>query len=212
MHRVYLAFPMAERPPETRVRRAGPDRSRCTAMLLAILVCLANTRSVTGQAGASNEYQVKAAFLFHFAQFVEWPPETFKDASTPLTYCTIGDDPFHGALDLSLSGKTIGARPTRVQHFKQPQEIHGCQILFIGAGEKKRLGAAMANVKNNPVLTVGETDHFIEEGGMIGFFVEEDKIRFEINLEAAELAKLKISSRLVALARRVINKPEPRKS
>jgi hypothetical protein len=142
---------------------------------------------------------------------VEWPADTFNAADSPLTYCTIGDDPFHGALDQSLSGKTIGARPTRVQHFRQPQEVQDCQILFIGMGEKARIGATLASTNGNPVLTVGETDHFIQEGGMIGFCMEENKIRFEINLEAAELAKLKISSRLVALARRVLNKPESRK-
>jgi hypothetical protein len=77
-----------------------------------ILACL-----TIAQTSASGEYEVKAAFLFHFAQFVEWPEETFKDASSPVTYCTIGGDPFHGALDASLNGKTIGARPLRVQHF-----------------------------------------------------------------------------------------------
>ena len=73
----------------------------------------------------------KAAFLYHFSQFVDWPEGTFKETNSPLVYCTIGEDPFHGALDASLSGKTIGARTLQVQHFKQPQEIRGCQILFI---------------------------------------------------------------------------------
>jgi len=84
--------------------------------------------------------------------------------------------------------------------------------LFVGAGEQKLLREALASVNGHPVLTVGESDRFINEGGMIGFFLEENKIRFEINLEAAGLAKLKISSRLVTLARRVVNKPEPGKS
>ncbi len=170
-------------------------------------ICFGTLSRARGQSGGSSEYDVKAAFLFHFAQFVEWPPETFKDASTPLTYCTIGEDPFHGALEQSLSGKTIEARPLRVAHFKQPQEIQGCQVLFVGAGETKRLGAALAGVSGNGVLLVGETEHFVEEGGIIGFCLEQNKIRFEINLEAAERAKLKISAKLLALAKTVIGSP-----
>ena len=123
---------------------------------------------------------------------------------SPLTYCTIGVDPFDGALDATLNGKTIGARSFRVLHFQQPQDIRGCQILFIGAGEQKRFPAVLAVLKGNPVLTVGEAEHFVEDGGMIGFLLEENKIRFEINLEAAEYAKLRLSSRLLALAKSVI--------
>jgi hypothetical protein len=163
------------------------------------LACLA-----VAQTPASNEYEVKAAFLFHFSQFVEWPEETFKDARSPLTYCTIGDDPFHGSLDAALNGKTAGARPFRVRHFKQPREIQGCQVLFIGAEEKKFLPAILAGVKGDSALTVGESEHFVQEGGMIGFLPEENKIRFEVNLEATQKAKLRISSRLLALAKSVI--------
>ncbi len=178
-------------------------------MLLAISmgICCGTLPLAQGQSSGSSEYDVKAAFLFHFAQFVEWPPEAFKDASSPLTYCTIGEDPFHGALEQSLNGKTIGARPLRVQHLKQTQEITGCQVLFVGAGEARRLGGAIAGVSGNGVLLVGETEHFIQEGGIIGFCLEQNKIRFEINLEAAGKAKLKISAKLLTLARTVIGNP-----
>jgi hypothetical protein len=171
------------------------------------MMAFAGNGATRGQTPGSSEYDVKAAFLFHFAQFVEWPPETFKDASAPLTYCTIGEDPFHGALEQSLSGKTVGTRALRVQHLKQTQGIPGCQVLFIGAGEKKRIGEEMARVSGNAVLTVGETEHFAKEGGIIGFFLEDNKIRFEINLDAAEKANLRISARLLTLARTVIGKP-----
>ncbi len=222
MRRVHLVFPIVEwgleshrsercarkkRPSETRLRRAGPGRPRFAAMLLAVLVGFAGACLLAGQASTSSEYQVKAAFLFHFAQFVDWPPEAFKDADDPLTYCTIGEDPFGGALDQSLRGKTVGGRQLRIQHFKQPQEIRGCHILFIAAGEQRRLGAAMASVSGHPVLTVGESDHFVREGGIIGFCLQDNKIRFEINLEAAEKANLKISAKLLALAKTVIGNP-----
>jgi uncharacterized protein DUF4154 len=164
-----------------------------------ILACLAGA-----QTPASREYEVKAAFLFHFAQFVEWPEETFKDPTSPLIYCTIGEDPFHGSLDAALNEKTIGTRSFRVMHFKQPQEFRGCQVLFIGAGEKKLLPTILAGVRGDSLLTVGESEHFVQEGGMIGFSLEENKIRFEVNLEAAQKAKLRISSRLLVLAKNVV--------
>lgn len=192
-------------------RRAGSRptglRRRClqiAASILGAFVALDGGRPVSAQSNALGEYQIKAAFLFHFGQFVEWPREALKDADSPLTYCTIGEDPFHGSLEVALSGKTIGARVLRVQHFRKPQEIQGCQVLFIGAGERKLLPAILAGVKGDSVLTVGESEHFVQDGGMIGFCLEENKIRFEINLEAAQKAKFRISSRLLALAQSVI--------
>jgi hypothetical protein len=153
---------------------------------------------------AAGEYAVKAAFLFHFAQFVEWPPEAFKDASSPLKYCTVGDDPFRGALEESVHGKSVGSHTLQVQHLTRREPIAGCHILFIGVGEKKHLPEDLSGAAGHAVLTVGETEHFAQEGGMIGFLVENDKVRFEINMKTAATAKLKISSRLLLLAKTVI--------
>ncbi len=175
---------------------------------LAGMLTVGSARRTGAQGNASSEYQVKAAFLFHFAQFVDWPPEAFKDATSPLTYCTAGEDPFHGALEASLNGKMIGERPVRVVHFRQPQEIQGCQIVFLGTPEKKFISATLESLKASPVLTVGESENFVQGGGMIGFFLEDNKVRFEINLTAAERSKLKISARLLALAKTVIGGPK----
>jgi hypothetical protein len=182
--------------------------SRLAVTTLTALLFVAGARWVSAQGNASSEYQVKAAFLFHFAQFVDWPPETFKDAASPLTYCTVGGDPFRGALEATLNGKAVEGRWVRVLHFKEAQEIQGCQVMFIGIADKKFISATMADLKGTPVLTVGESEHFVQEGGMIGFFLEDNKVRFEINLNAAEHAKLKISARLLALAKTVIGGPK----
>jgi hypothetical protein len=155
------------------------------ALALTLALVVTGPEIANGQASGSGEYQVKAAFLFHFAQFVDWPAEAFSSDTSPISYCTLGDDPFQGALDASLSGKMIGTRVIRVQHLKQGQGISGCQILFIGGLEKKRLSSVLAGLKGAPVLTVGDADHFVNEGGVIGFCMEEKKIRFEINLSAA---------------------------
>jgi hypothetical protein len=182
--------------------------SRPVAAALAVLISIAGSRWISTQASASSEYQVKAAFLFHFAQFVDWPPEAFKDGVSPLTYCTVGEDPFHGALDASLNGKTIGGRPVRVLHYKEAREIQGCQVLFVGMADKKFVSATVASLNGSPVLTVGESSQFAQQGGMIGFLLEDNKVRFEINLDAAERGKLKISARLLALAKTVIGGPK----
>ena len=183
-------------------------RARCALATLVAVLSVAGARGISAQSSPVNEYQVKAAFLFHFAQFVDWPPQVFKGPDSPLTYCTVGEDPFHGALDAALSGKTFGARPFRVQHFRQAAEVQGCQVLFIGTLERKSIPDALADLRGSPVLTVGESEHFAQEGGMIGFCLEDSKVRFEINLSAAESAKLRISARLLALAKTVIGSPK----
>jgi len=156
------------------------------------------------QEATPSEYQIKAAFLFHFAQFVGWPEAALGKRGDPLTYCTLGEDPFHGALDSSLSGKTINERPLRVLHLKRAQDPGGCQVLFLGESEKQSIPAVLSSLRGKPVLTVGETEHFTADGGMIGFCLEDNKMRFEINLDAAEKAGLTISSRLLSLAKQVV--------
>jgi hypothetical protein len=162
---------------------------------------------VPAQSNVSGEYQVKAAFLFHFAQFVDWPADAFKDGSSPIIYCTIGEDPFRGALEQSLSGKTVGSRALRVEHLKQPQDAQSCQVLFMGVEDKSQKESIEAALKGRPVLTVGDGENFARDGGIIGFCLEDNKVRFEINVEAAEKANLKISAKLLALAKTVIGKP-----
>ncbi len=152
----------------------------------------------------TEEYRVKAAFLFHFAQLVDWPPEALGDEKNPLTLCTVGKDPFHGDLEATVEGKSIGTHALRVRHFKEAREIQGCQVLFVSGSERSDVPVLIAGLKNDAVLTVGETNDFVKQGGMIGFSVESNKVRFEINMEAAERAKLKISSRLLLLAKNVI--------
>jgi uncharacterized protein DUF4154 len=181
-----------------------PGWRKCNAVCLACLLATISVAPRELRADGVSEYQVKMAFLFHFAQFVEWPPEAFKDASSPLTYCTIGDDPFHGALEDSLKGKTIASHPLQVQHLKDREQINSCQILFVAASEKKRVADDLAAAAGRSVLTVGETEHFAQNGGMIGFVLDDDKVRFEINVQSALKAKLKISSRLLLLAKSVI--------
>jgi hypothetical protein len=180
-----------------------PRHKRSITTLAILLAMLSATTRLPAQT-AKGEYEVKAAFLLHFAQFVEWPPDSFKDATSPFTYCTIGDDPFHGALEQIVQGKNVGNRPLIVQHLKPRDDFAGCHILFIASEDKRRLAEALASAAGHPVLTVGESEHFARDGGIIGFLLENNKVRFDVNVQSAARGKLKISSRLLLLAKTVI--------
>jgi len=189
--------------------RRGRARLPGTVLSLAflILATIGGPRRVCAQSRA-EEYQIKAAFLFHFAQFVEWPEGAFQEADSPLVYCTVGEDPFQGALEASFKGKMIGSHSLQVKHLKEAGAAQGCHVAFLGKAAGRHIQDELASLRGNPVLTVGETEQFVNDSGMIGFSLEENKIRFDINLEAAERAKLKISARLLALARTVIGGPK----
>jgi len=151
---------------------------------------------------SSDEDHLKAAFLFHFAQLVEWPTGAFDNSESPLFLCTLDDDAFYEELENTIQGKQIGSRTIRIRHIHIAQATRGCNLLFVSRKESKSL--PMATLRNLPVLTVGESDDFIGSGGMIRFRLGEDKIRFDINLGAADSSHLKISSRLLVLATSVI--------
>jgi hypothetical protein len=145
---------------------------------------------------SADEYQVKAAFLFNFARFVDWPPQTFKHPGDPMSICVLGTNPFGRALDEAVSGKSIEGRKFVVRLVPDIPQAGGCQILFIASREKKILQSATLV----GVLTVGESEGFTAGGGVIGFKLEGGKVRLEINVDAAEQRKLRISSKLLSLA------------
>jgi hypothetical protein len=149
-----------------------------------------------------TEYQIKAAFLFNFAKFVEWPPAAFSGGTSPIIIGILGENPFHEELARMVQSKTIDGRPLVVKELHSPAEAVNCHILFISTSEKARLPQILKGLKGAGVLTVGETDHFTENGGMINFVLKGAKVRFEINKDAAASAGLKISSKLMSLALR----------
>ena len=172
--------------------------------LLVLLVLLAAAQEPSQAQSQIDEYRVKAAFLYHFVKLVDWPAGSLGDASQPMSLCTFGDDPFQGELDRSVDGKSVGSRVIRVRHLRDPKTLRDCQILFLGKSEDKRTPVILADLAGIPLLTVGESDSFAQQGGMIGFALDENKIRFNINLDPAERSGLKISSKLLLLAKEVI--------
>ena len=159
-----------------------------------------------------GEYQVKAAFLFNFARFVEWPPNASAGATAPVDFCVLGDDPFGDALDRAVAGKTLNERTMAVRRGKKVQELNGCDVLFISSSEKSRLAGILGALRTVPVLTVGECDDFAAQGGEVQFTLEDNHVRFIINVDATDRAGLKVSSKLLGLAHVIHGDPLRKKS
>lgn len=149
------------------------------------------------------EYPVKAAFLYHFVEFVEWPRSSPLPPST-VTVGVLGRDPFGEVLDKAVLHKTAAGRTLTIRRFASLEELQPCEILFISTSEMARLPEILVRLQGAPVLTVGEADRFARHGGMIGFFFEDNRVRLEVNRAAAESAGLRVSSKLLAVAR-VVN-------
>jgi len=174
--------------------------------IIAICVAVISWTNLHAESPKQREYMIKAGFLYNFTKFVEWPEEVFENSDTPITIGILGEDPFGSGLDQTIEKKTAQGRSLLIKRFKTPDDLETCHILFINASEKKHLSETMNKFKDWHVLTVSEMEGFTELGGIINFIKEENRIRFEINLDAAEQAGLKISSRLLRLAKIVRNR------
>lgn len=147
-----------------------------------------------------DEYQVKAAFLFNFAKFVAWPPAEFKTPKDPILVCVLGHNPFGTSLENVIRGKTIDGRAFEFRQVSNAAQASACQILFVSAEDGKRFHSLARSLKPAGILTVGEMQGFAADGGIINFKLDGDRVRFEINVDAAEHAQLHISSKLLSLA------------
>ena len=156
------------------------------------------------QSAPVSEYEVKAAFLYNFVRFVEWPRQAFADSSTPVRICVLGGNLLGPALDRIERGKSIAGRSIISTQLRSPTEAFACHVLFVSRSDSETLKQILQRTRGLPVLTVGENDDFIALGGIINFVLDQDRVRFEINLSAAERHHLKLSSKLLAVAR-VVN-------
>ena len=174
--------------------------SRRVAWILMSMLLLGARPGLTAQTGHVSEYELKAVFLFNFVQFVEWPPEAFSDSRTPLVIGVVGDDPFGPFLDETVSGETVRQRPLEIRRYQGMDEITTCHLLFISESETERLDEILTALKDRSILTVSDDERFTQRGGVIRFVVDRARIRLQINLEAAQAARLTISSKLLRLA------------
>jgi len=178
-----------------------PRLGRILRVLGLVMLFLSDTRAQSPTAG---EYQVKAAFLFNFAKFVEWPPSSFSDASAPLRICVSGRDPFGEELRNITREKTVNGHRLEVSQVLDLQVARTCHILFIASSEKARLKQIFESLRGSDALTVGDTKGFVQQGGMINFVLDKNRVQFEVNRKAAEQAGLQISSKLLSVAKLVL--------
>ena len=150
------------------------------------------------QAPATTEYAIKAAFLYKFAPFVEWPPRAFPSASTPLAVCIAGDDPFGSLADQAMAGQEFGPRGATLRRIASAEAGEGCHVMFIGEN-----GGSPASLRGRPVLTITDGERSAEEKGVIHFVIRANRVRFQIDEHAAQQSGLSISSKLLSLAESV---------
>jgi hypothetical protein len=193
---------------QPRVRRGGnvPPSFGRSLLRVVLAFCLVLVHAFTpggaaGQQDSAGEYAVKAVMLYNLTRFVEWPTSAYPDAQDPTGLCILGQDPFGDSLASIVSKQAANGRRTEIRHISNDKEIRGCHVVYISSSERKSMAQILATLKGASVLTVGETAQFAVRGGMIQFILDEKQVRFQINLEAASEADLKISSRLLVLAR-----------
>jgi len=188
MKRVVKAFVMTK----TRWKNVAVP----SMLVIAIALCL--TRSAYA---ASREYQVKAAFIYNFTQFIEWPKDAFAGPDAPFVIAVLGQDPFDGALENILAGKSVGNRPIVTKHFSSVADIGPAQILFVPATMNDSARDVVAKIGKSPVLIVGENEELLSAGGAVRLYLEEGRMRFQINPDILDAARLKASAKLMQLAR-----------
>ena len=169
-----------------------------------IILIVASALLVPGpgvRAELPSEYQIKAAFLYKFARFVEWPEGTFADDGDPIRIGVLGEDPFGGLLDRVVRDRMVQGRRLEIKRLERIEDLQDCHVLFVGSSHKRRLSQILQHLDGSGVLTVGEMSLFARDGGMIRLYTKEERVQFEINVDAAERAGLQISSELLKLAR-----------
>ena len=175
-----------------------------TALLVLIAGVMPWSRLNAGTPELS-EYQVKAAYFYNFATFVEWPKETFSSATEPMKLCVLRDRMFQTELMKIVHGKIVGGHTVEVLYVDAPEQARACNALFVNSSQGRQSKRLMEALRGTSVLTVGETDEFLREGGVIAFVLEEDRVQFQISRRAASEAGLFISSKILNLAKRVVD-------
>lgn len=181
------------------------SRKKAKCGLQSLLIALIGWAMFTltaahAQQAKPTEDQVKAAYVFNFGKFVKWPPNSAVTRAGAFAICIFGDDPIGTVLESSLANQTLDGKPLAIRRLKKPRDAAGCRILYIGAGQGRKLPEILAVAKESSVLTVSDIPDFSKRGGMIEFVLIDDRVRFEINIARAESANLVLSSELLKVA------------
>jgi hypothetical protein len=175
----------------------GRVRRRGGAVLAALLLCAS-----TGGAQNVTESSLKAAFIYSFARFTEWPQDVLPTTG-PFTACVLGDSPIRDALERTVKDRQLSGRGVSVLLVQFDGNLRSCHLLYVSGVTPTQIAGIVAAVKGAPVLTISDVDSFAQQGGIAQMFVENGKMRFDLNLEVAKLSRLQLSSKLIVLAARV---------
>lgn len=189
------------------ISKGSKEKSRSNFWKISffIIFLFLNTNSEYAQSGNKIEYKLKAVYIYNFLQFIEWPSSAFNDQNSPIVIGILGEDPFGEVIDETVKSEKIGDRPIKVKRYKFISDIDTCQVLFVCASEDKNVKNILYNLKGLPILTISDINDFAENGGNINFYVDENKLRFKINVKTLQDAKLKVSSKLLRLAKVIDN-------
>ncbi|MGE5110132.1 MAG: YfiR family protein [Acidobacteriaceae bacterium] len=180
-------------------KRLCPRREALTRVTLVLALLLSAPPFLDAQHIKATEAQLKAAFLFNFAKYVTWP----HSPESHFNICILGPDPFGPALDSIVTGETLAGKPAQVRRIRGTHEASGCQIVFVSSSDESRLQSILDELATTPALTVSDMPGFVDRGGMIQFVTEGDRVRFIVNLAAAQKVGLVLSSELLKVAKAV---------
>jgi hypothetical protein len=184
-------------------------RNRVGILLYILISSWTVTENVQkSQAVSTKEYEIKAAFLLNFTRFIEWPDQSFALDKSPFIIGILGDDPFGDVLNEIISGEKVNGHPLIIQHYYSVKDIKTCHILFINTQNQESLSGVINSLKDQNTLTVSDIPDFASKGGMVGFFIENNKVRLRINLDQARASNLSIDSKLLRLAQIVSSKKD----
>ncbi len=151
-------------------------------------------------ADSPNEYALKSVFLYNFCRFIDWPAVAFSSPREPLVIGVLGDDPFGSMLDEAVKGERFRGRGIQIEHYRSPREIGRCHLLFVSGAEGSRMNEILAATAGRSIVTVGESEGFVQRGGMIALAADGDRVRLLINPAALRAANLDVSSKLLRVA------------
>jgi hypothetical protein len=170
------------------------------ARLVTVLMAMLSGLVQAAPVAPPNEYALKSVFLYNFCHFIDWPESSFTSPNEPLIIGIVGDDPFGSLLKEAVEGETYHNRPIVIEHYHGPRDIKHCHLLFVGRTEATRVDAILAAVNSKSVVTVGETEDFLDHGGMIALPADKNRVRLRIRPATMRAANLSVSSKLLRVA------------
>jgi hypothetical protein len=181
----------------------------CMCTCFAVVCCVPANADTTQISPAQSQAQIRAEFIFNFSKFAEWPMHAYADAGSPMMVCFVGAEDVRAAFQSFSAGKAVTGRFVEDRAIKLPADLNSCQVVYVDSPNSALVVEALKFVRQTCTLSIGTSDDFLSRGGMIRLVVESNRLRFDVNVGAAARTKLKLSSKILALARSVVDLPDP---